>query len=571
MNSEQEKQALEYTEKMKEEIFQNVCYPIKNFKDRSKQVLLCNMIRYIDFLFEKDTTYSHNISYQTANLVEYGIPTLLQFCTLDDKSIKDVLLVPSTPHMKDEVKAMLGELEIYGLVETCQRYIKSGLLEFKAINNNQLELSFKDKYNDLERIDKGSMVMYSNSMLYLLKPYIVKMLEKETIKPILAKMDRLVYKWNENFIGYNADEEVDDFFINGALIDLIQEADWNCFEQKARFGGIEYEVFVGGVLLLEFISIKHAQFVYLALNKYPTLDKYNILPVFEKKQTICESLQYFLNIDKQTALQVLETLSLNQNEIELLKDKYLPMPPLIEIAREVYIRSYAGCLYEPMEYMLFKLKMKYSKHWDKNIQEREKLFRKELYELFPDKFFLKIDRNIILKKGNVVITDIDACIYEKETRNILLVQLKWQDTIYDSFSSMLSKKKNYTEKVKEWIRAVKGWVQSTDTEIIADYLQIKPTMIDKEKMHLLVIGRHNASYSSSGNIFEDTEYCQWFELQRIMLKNEVNIVEGKYRINDLINELRDLRKRKEKKRTIMSGIQYNEKKVIYDGLFYNEA
>lgn len=565
------KKALKYTDEMKEEIFQNICNPIKKFNDRSKQLLLCEMIRYIDFIYEQDTTYSHNISRQTANLIEFGVPSLVQFGALNDRNIIGAPLFPSSSQMKDEIKAILDELKIYGLIETCQKYIKSGMLEFKSICYNQLELIFTDKYNDLERIDRVNAVMYSNDMLHRLMTYNIAMMDKSVSTPILNKMDSLLHRWGEHFIGYGADEKVDEYFIQSAVIDLIQEADWNCFEQKDCFGEIQYDIFMDAVLFLESISLKHIQFVYLALDKYPMIEKYNILPVFETKQTICESFQYFLDIDESSALQVLDTLSLKQNEIELLVDKYLPLPPFIEIAKDYFIRSYAGCLYEPIEYLLFKLKMKFPKDWDKNIQKREKHFRQELYELFPDELYIKIDRNIVLKKENKVVTDIDACLYDKIDGNIIFIQLKWQDTIYDFFNSMLSKKKNYTEKVNEWIKSTQDWIQYADADILANYLQIKSYMIDKKKIHLLVIGRHNASYSSSGNVFEGAEYCQWFELQRIIKQNKSNMIEGKYKFCDLIKELRNLKENREKKRVIKSGIEYNGKKIIYDGLFYNEA
>lgn len=563
------KEVIGFIEKMKAEIFQNACDPIKNFQDRSKQNLLCEAIKYIDFLFESDTTYSHSISTKTANLIEYGIPSLMQISILEDKNIAVVPLIPSSLCMKNEIKQILDELEIYGLIETCEKYVRAGMLKLKSIDNNQLQLVFTDKYHDLERMDRVNTVLYSNNILYSLMPYNIAMLDETIINSVLDRMNNLVYRWQENYIGYGADEKVDDYFIQNAVIDLIQDADWNCFEQKDKFGEIEYEVFVAAVLLLESISIKHVQFVYLALDKYPDLDKYNLLPVFETKQTICESLQYFLDIDERESLQILDVLSLKQNEIESLKDKYLPLPPFLEIAKDYFIRSYAGCLYEPISYLLFKLKMRFPKDWDKNIQKREIRFRQELYDLFPDELYIKMDRNIVLKKGKKIVTDVDACLYDKIEGNILFVQLKWQDTIYDSFNSMLSKKKNYTEKVKEWIRTTQDWIRFADADTISNYLQVKPSLIDKKKIYLLVIGRYNANYSFSEDAFEGAEYCQWFELQRIM-KDKADLTKDKFKFIDLLKELRKLRERREQERKINSGIEYNGKKILYDGLFYNE-
>jgi hypothetical protein len=561
--------SIRFVEEMKSEISKNV-RPLESFADRSKQVLLCELVRYIDFLFEKDTTYSHNISCKTANLIEYAVPLLVQLTGLKDKNIIGMPLIPSSQNMKEE-KIILDELEIYGLLVTCENYIKSGMLETKAINDNQMELNFVDKYNDLERVDRVNTAAYSNGMLYTLMPYNINMTKESIIKPILNKMKELVYSWQECFIGYDADEKVDDYYINNATIDLIQDAEWNCFEQKDRFGDIDYEVFIGAVLMLESISIKHLQFVYLALDKYPNIDKYNILPVFDTKQTICESLQYFLDIDEKTALIILDILSLKQDELSLLKASYLPLPPYIEISKDNYIRSYAGCLYEPISYLLFRLKKKFPKDWDSNIQRREERFRNDIYDLFPNEVYTKFRRNIVLKKNGVVITDIDACLYDKETGDILFIQLKWQDSIYDSFKSMTSKRKNYIDKVNEWIETMQDWIQTADVGLIANYLQMRPDMIDKQKIRLLIVGRYNGEYSSSGTAFRGVVYCQWFELQRILTINRENVINRKYKLNDIYRELMNAMQRREQERKIKAGIEYNGKKVIYNGLFYNEA
>lgn len=95
-------------------------------------------------------------------------------------------------------------------------------------------------------------------------------------------------------------------------------------------------------------------------------------------------------------------------------------------------------------------------------------------------------------------------------------------------------------------------------------------MIDKKKIYLLVIGRYNANYSFSEDAFEGAEYCQWFELQRIM-KDKAGMTKDKLQFNDFLKELRKLRESRKQKRKINSGIEYNGNKILYDGLFYNEA
>lgn len=185
------KEVIGFIEKMKVEVFQNVCNPIKNFQDRSKQNLLCEAIKYIDFLFENDTTYSHSISTKVANLIEYGIPSLMQISILEDKNITGVPLIPSSLCMKNEIKQILDELEIYGLIETCENYVRAGMLKLKSIDNNQLQLVFTDKYHDLERMDRVNTVLYSNNVLYSLMPYNIAMMDETIVKSVLDRMNNL--------------------------------------------------------------------------------------------------------------------------------------------------------------------------------------------------------------------------------------------------------------------------------------------------------------------------------------------------------------------------------------------
>ena len=564
-------EAIKFVEKMKNEISDNVQKPLECLNDRNKQMVLCEFVRYIDYIFEEDTTFRHAVSCKTANLIEYVGPFLLQFTALKNSDINGALLTASSKLMKEEIQKISNNLEIYGRLETCEHYIKTGLLKLKSVEANKMELIFSDTYNNLERIDSINNAAYSNSILYTLLPHNIKRMEQNIIKPILDKMDGMIFSWNEQFIGYEADEEVDDYYIHNAVVDLIQDTEWDAFEQRDKFGGIEYDVFIGAILMLETIAMKHLQFVYLALEKYSNIDKYNILSVFDKKNTICESLQYFLNIDEKIAQIVLRAISLNQNEISLLNNSYLSIPPYIEIAKDYYIRSYAGALYEPVSFLLFKLKKMFPKDWNHNIQKREERFRNNIYDLFPDEFFIKFKRNIVLKRDGRIVTDIDACLYDKKTGYIFFIQLKWQDSIYDSFNSMVSKRKNYIDKVNCWIQSMQEWIQNSSLETIASHLQVHPKMIDKEKIKLLVVGRFNCKYSHSENDFKDAIYCQWFQLKMILLNDRERLFRGDYNIDELFCNINNKMTAGERKDNEKHQIYYNGKRIIYNGLFYNEA
>lgn len=569
MSEWDKEKAIEFIENMQQDIEKQVNMVISSFSDRNKQQLITEMVRYVDFLFEWDVINTCSISKKMANIVEFALPSFFHCVAYADKGLTGNLLAPSNAERKKQIEQILEVQQIYGLLKTCKDYVTANMMQVVEIKENEMKLQFKELYHDLERIDRVSVVLHSNSVLHDIMPY--NLILSKKLKTVQGEMEKLVYKWREDFIGYGADSEVDDLYIKHAALDLIQSTEWNVFEPEDKFGGIPYAIYIDAVIGLESLSLKHLQFIYLALGKYKNLDKYNLLPVYETKDTICEMLETLLGVSREEAIIVMETLVLRQEDMENIEKYNIPLPPYLEIANEYFIRSFAGCLYEPTEYVLFNLKRFYQKDWDRNIQKREKIFRQEFYGLFSDDLYEKYNRNIDIKIEGKLITDIDACLYEKNSGDILFVQLKWQDSIYDSFSSMISKRKNYFEKVEEWILTMKTWIEETPEEIIANYLHLKSYQVKKEKIHLLIVGRYNGEYSTSGVSEKGIPYCQWYELKRVLEENKEKINIGSWGIRRIYMELLELMRKREQKRSIVSGIQYGEKRIVYDGLFYNEA
>ena len=95
-------------------------------------------------------------------------------------------------------------------------------------------------------------------------------------------------------------------------------------------------------------------------------------------------------------------------------------PPFIKVSSQHYFCSYAGCLHRPVEYIHSELKRKYPADWNKSIQQSESLFRKDLYLLFNRDNFITMENNIVIKSESIIITDIDACIIDKNTKEIAL-------------------------------------------------------------------------------------------------------------------------------------------------------
>ena len=169
----------------------------------------------------------------------------------------------------------------------------------------------------------------------------------------------------------------------------------------------------------------------------------------------------------------------------------------------------------------------------RNINSRETIFRKQLYEIVGNSFTC-INHNIVIKHGGKVVTDIDAAMVDKISGEIALFQLKWQNQTVDSIRSLHSKAQNYTKETMYWVQSVKQWIEHTSEAEIAGHLGygIKRKNIDKSKIFLFVLGRNHGNYSGEKLTSEKTVWAQWFQLLQCLL-----ILPKDFTIADLYNIL----------------------------------
>lgn len=175
-------------------------------------------------------------------------------------------------------------------------------------------------------------------------------------------------------------------------------------------------------------------------------------------------------------------------------------------------------LYQPFFFMLHSLKRKYPKDWDKNTNKREEIFRAQLYSIFTDSQYICIDHPVVIKDDlGVTITDIDAVIVDKSTKQIALFQLKWQDHTSESVYSLKSKAENYKKATEIWANQIINWAYSVTNEEMARVINVRRNYIQKENMFVFVIGRTHGNYSSDFNLSASGKvvYGQWFQFLKV--------------------------------------------------------
>ena len=149
--------------------------------------------------------------------------------------------------------------------------------------------------------------------------------------------------------------------------------------------------------------------------------------------------------------------------------------------------------------------------------------------------FRYIDRQTIIAKNGQRVTDIDAVAIDYKTGEIALFQLKWQDHTSSSPKTLLSKSKNYTEEVMDWIERVTKWIESSSDVEIASLLGIRAKFVDKSKIYLFALGREHGNYSGEAPNTPNCVWTQWYHFLNYVLRNGRNDI----RISEIHRDLMD--------------------------------
>jgi hypothetical protein len=216
------------------------------------------------------------------------------------------------------------------------------------------------------------------------------------------------------------------------------------------------------------------------------------------------------------AKQILDcfTLTYEKYSYHRKNDDYLIMP-FVTVSKKQVVFSVVGALSGIYTFLLAELRRKFPEDWSRNISERESQFRKDVFKLFDDELYIKIERNLPVQIDGKALTDIDGCIVEKETNQIVFLQLKWQEQYGDNIGRRQSRMQNFLNETNKWINDISDWLGNSDKIKLSNMLGLKEKQIDLDKITLFVVGKHTVHFS--GNVKKDdrAEWALSLQLQRL--------------------------------------------------------
>lgn len=418
----------------------------------------------------------------------------------------------STQELADSIVQHCGRL---GYLERLIGLFRSQLIECINFSEHLIQFRYKGKNLGVETIEKDHYHWVRNATIRNQKPYWVSFTK---VKPrILKMMCPLVSPWKDHFISYKTNPEIDKYFFNIGVLTVSGFPGFDAFPAETKFGGIEFKYYLTAMTAMVGWSRMHIAFVNLLLEKCPNLDPRNLTTIFCPVDSTVSDLADSMGIDEASVQQILRVLTLDAREnpkIYLIAGD--APPPFMTIAENYLLRLVSGFLGNPFAYLLESLKVRYRKDWDKAVDKREKVFRDELYRMFPDFHIFKTNRSIDIKMNGNVLTDIDAAMVNLKSGTMGLFQLKWQDLFGNSMRQRESQKRNLLETGNKWIERVSSFVKSRSKYEIGLFLGLskKEAKMIRE-IRLFVIGRNTAHFSGDGEANPNAAWGIWPQLQRL--------------------------------------------------------
>ncbi|MGY4505848.1 hypothetical protein ACVWYH_009805 [Bradyrhizobium sp. GM24.11] len=342
--------------------------------------------------------------------------------------------------------------------------------------------------------------------------------------------DENVFLFRDHFMGYDADPLLDEYYFQIAWNDLKNATGFDSFNERREFGGITYLKYTLAAAFVNSLCLKHEAFCRAMVRKNPEVRMEDILTISADRAGLIDSIRDSLNIvgrnfqhytttTKEQAKQIYEIIAVTPRNAELLDGAASALPCIIEFSQEGIVKCLFG-RHRQMEFLLVSLRRAYRPEFDSYQRLREGSFQTAVERLFTSSFpDLEMRRNVRLRREGKDLTDIDLAVIDRQQGNLLLVQLKFQDSAASDFRIDSSRMGHFRDESLRWLEIVSEWLDATDEQSLRSTFRI-PRGMRIGRIRKLVLGRHHAWSLRSAKLDDDTSFATWDQLVNTVMLME---------------------------------------------------
>lgn len=404
------------------------------------------------------------------------------------------LIYPEDISWADSAIIFAGKL---GFCKQVLDYEKAKLVEIISPKENEFGFRYYNQEIGVEYFDRVSANFFRDEII---ERWIE---EKKAKKPfdenkIREQVKSIIQNPLGKLISYATTPEIDEYYNEVGHYHMLRLQGYDNFDTKDEFGSIQYWKYIDLIELIIGVAYMHRDACMELVNRNPNVDMHNILSYTYQKDKTIKIYSNYLGVSDEEIENIISCFTLSKDNFEYyLSYPYVQPPIYFQVSNNMIIRSIAGCMGNPIRLLNNELKRKYKRDYDIAVTKREERFRKELFYFFQPDRIVKIPTGINITINDLK-TDIDAIVYDTNTKTLGLFQLKWQDPFAHSMQERFSRISNLFPKAQEWIDKVKAWTENNNAKTILNSLQITkyaPQATEINEIFVFVISRNHMHFT----------------------------------------------------------------------------
>jgi len=314
------------------------------------------------------------------------------------------------------------------------------------------------------------------------------------------------------FIKYDSDAELIAYYRRLASLQASGCAEAGALPGEVTLGGRSFQDWNAASVAALGRVLHHLGFATRLLATQPELELRNLLTAFARRSDVFAVLKQ-AGEDPGKIAEIMSCMTLDAPNAEACERSHeIPLPYYVDYGRDFVLLPVFGGLLNPCAGLVWELKRRYRRDWDRGVASREAAFRQELRSLFPPPRFEVPDSGRLLRRPDGgTLTDIDALVLDLKTGSLGLFQLKWHDVFGRSLAERNSRRLNLLA-ANEWVARVNDWVKGRSSCDVGAALGLRSAVAGKRPPCLFVLARHAARFAGDHEFDQRATWAGWAQV-----------------------------------------------------------
>jgi len=293
---------------------------------------------------------------------------------------------------------------------------------------------------------------------------------QELIKPMVRPWDT----GRGVMVAYDARVEVDEHYMAEALSLATHWREASGMHPEAKLGSLTGADIAGVGASLISLHSKHFACVSVAKKMYDHVSVGQSLTIWGPRAELEESLSIMSGRPESVVHSAFNVLAMTAAQAKKLANYSTPLIPLLfDLGNGFILRPVSSLTRNPFTATRTQHQWLDPRTEHAVAADRENWMREDLYAMFRGSRYICFPGNLKLRRGNVVLTDIDAAIYDRRTGDVGIFQLKWQDYSTNDVRQLRSKAANLSAELTDWSGKIMSWIEDNGISALDKSLRLK--------------------------------------------------------------------------------------------------